>query len=363
MAHVVVWGAGAIGGFVAARLSERGHDVTLVAKPEQAEAINRDGIRLTMPDHTERTYHLRAATTLSAEPDVILLAVKTQDLAQACAQVCAQSERAPVVAMQNGIEPDQIAAAALGRERVLGASVMCATNYLRPEEIEVLFEGWIILGEPFGAVGPRTEQIRAVLNDVTTTYIARSMRDTRWTKLISNLNNGLAAATGLTMPELAKTVYGRRLSVRLMKEGYRVARASGARLDRHYYGRGHAAGRQDSNVSVIALLQSVVTSVVVVAPEWLGSRVLALAGASRFSKLPIHGSTWQSLQRSKPSEIDFLNGVVSRLGREHAVPTPWNDRVVEAVHEVERTRQSVAIDELFAPERQRERSPARGGQP
>lgn len=363
MARVAIWGAGAIGGFFAARLSEQGHDITLVARPDQSAAINRDGLRLVELNGPDRTYRVRAATAVESEPDVVLLTVKTQDLRAACEQVRAQTSHAPVVAMQNGIEPDEIAAAVLGSERVLGATVMCATNYLRPGEIDVLFEGWIILGEPFAATGSRIEQVRDILNSVIPTYITPSMRNARWTKLISNLNNGLAAASGLTMPELAKTKAARKLSVRLMKEGNQVARACGARLDRHYYGGGRRRGRarSDSNASIVALLQSVVTSVVVVAPEAVGSRVLALAGASRFSKLPVRGSTWQSLQRGRPTEIDYLNGAVARLGAEHGVPTPWNARVVEAVHEVERTGRSVSLDGLAAGERAQERVPTRGG--
>ena len=363
MARVAIWGAGAIGGFVAARLTERGHEVTLVARPDQVEIINRDGLRLGAVDGTSRSVRVRAATAVESEPEVILLTVKTQDLRAACEQVREQTSHAPVVAMQNGIEPDQIAAGVLGRDRVLGASVMCATNSLRPGEIEVFFEGWIILGEPFTSIGPRTEWIRGILDGVAPTYTAPSMRDARWTKLISNLNNGLAAATGLTMPELAKTKQGRELSVRLMKEGYLVARACGARLDRHYYGHGRRGGRArgDSNASIIALLQSVVTSLVVVAPDAIGARVLALAGTTRFTKLPIHGSTWQSLQRGKPTEIDYLNGAVARLGAEHGVPTPWNTRVVQAVREVERTRRSVPLAELGADAGVLERAPSRGG--
>ena len=362
--RVVIWGAGAIGCFLAARLSEAGHDITLVGRPAQVEAINQEGLRVIEADGRTQLYRLPAATSIDAEPDLVLLTVKTQDVPAACHQLSERTKNAPVVAMQNGVDADEMAAEALGRQRVLGASVMCATDYLRPGEIAILFEGWIILGEPFAEIGPRTEMIRSVLSVVTPTYIAPSMRNARWTKLISNLNNALAAVTGLTMPELARTTQGRRLSVRLMKEGYRVARASGARLDRHYYGRRQAANRrrpQDGNASVVALLQSIVTSVVVVAPEALGSSILALAGAGRFSKLPIHGSTWQSLQRGKPTEIDYLNGAIVRLGSQHRTPTPWNARVVEAVREVERTHRPISLADLCAAQGAREQAATRGG--
>ncbi|MGH2484775.1 MAG: ketopantoate reductase family protein [Ktedonobacterales bacterium] len=360
--RIALWGAGAIGCFFAARLSERGHEVTLIGRAEQVAAINRDGLRVIMDDGVSRTYRLPAATAIEQPPDLVLLTVKSQDVAAACQELRAQTGDTLVVAMQNGVEADQLAARALGRERVLGASLMCATDYLRPGEIAVHFIGWTILGEPFGPVGERTHSVRGVLDDVMPTYITSSMRNARWTKLISNLNNGLSAATGLTLPELAKCAAGRRLSVRLMKEGNRVARACGARLDHHYYGGKRATGEpgQARNASIIALLQSVVTTLVVAAPEAVASPVLALAGLSRFSRMPIHGSTWQSIERGKPTEIEYQNGAVARLGAEHGVATPWNARVVAAVREVELTHHYLPLRELLAPARQPAASTAGG---
>jgi 2-dehydropantoate 2-reductase len=49
------------------------------------------------------------------------------------------------------------------------------------------------------------------------------------------------------------------------------------------------------------------------------------------------GSTLQSLQRGRPTEIDYLNGEVVRLGAELGVPTPLNARLIELVHQVERS--------------------------
>ncbi|HKV85762.1 MAG TPA: 2-dehydropantoate 2-reductase [Ktedonobacterales bacterium] len=360
--RIAIWGAGAIGCFLAARLSERGHEVTLIGRVEQVTTINRDGLRVVMDDGDTRTCRMRAATAIEQPPDLVLLTVKSQDVAAACRDLRSQTGDAPVVAMQNGVEADELAADALGRERVLGASLMCATDYLRPGEIAVHFVGWTILGEPFGPIRERTHMIRGVLEGVMPTYITTSMRDARWTKLISNLNNGLSAATGLTLPELARSAMGRRLSVRLMKEGNRVARACGARLDHHYYGgkRATTEGGQARNASIIALLQSVVTTLVVVAPEAFASPVLALAGLSRFSRMPIHGSTWQSIERGKPTEMEYLNGAVVRLGAQHGVATPWNARVVAAVSEVERTHQYLPLRAVCAPARQ-PAAPTAGG--
>ena len=130
--RVAVVGAGAIGCFLAARLSEGGHAITLVGHPEQADAINDGGLLLTDPRRGVRRYRLRAVRSLCERPDLVLLTVKTQDVAQACHDIRPFVMGVPVVAMQNGIQGDQLAAEVLGREAVVGAVVMCAARGLRP---------------------------------------------------------------------------------------------------------------------------------------------------------------------------------------------------------------------------------------
>ena len=50
-------------------------------------------------------------------------------------------------------------------------------------------------------------------------------------------------------------------------------------------------------------------------------------------------STLQSIRKGKPTEIDYLNGEIVRLGEKLNVATPYNSKVVELVHEVEETHQ------------------------
>lgn len=347
--RIAIVGAGAIGCFLAARLSAAGHDVTLVGRDEQVEAISRGGLLLTEANGERKRYELRARRRLEAEPELVLLTVKTQDVVEACQQIAPALGEAPVVAMQNGLEGDRIAAGILGREAVMGAVVMCATSYLKPGEISVQFAGWLIVGEPFGAVRSRTREVATALAAGLPTYVSRHLTRTRWSKLIYNLNNGLGAATGLTLPEIARTREGVRLSVRLMREGYAVARAAGVRLDHGLYGLSPGALSRDPNASLVALLQSTMTSVVSAAPEPVGVAVLGAASRSRLNSIAIRGSTWQSIQRGKASEIDHLNGYVVRLGRQLGVPTPYNARVVEIVHEVERSSVFRGLADLIPP--------------
>jgi len=355
MAGIVVVGAGAIGGMLAARLAAQGVRVALVGREAQVEAIRREGLRLREPAGFVRRFPVPAtasvAEALAGEPpSLVALAVKTQDLAPVCrelAPLLASLPGVPVITLQNGVQADALAGAVLGRERIVGAVVMCAASALEPGQVEVQFPGWLVVGEPFGRVRRRTRQVAEVLGAAVPTYVTENLVGVRWSKLISNLNNGLCAATGLLMGELLEHPAGRVLPVRVMKEGYAVARAAGVRLDHGLYGLGGRALAGGWRTAAIAVLQSTMTLVLAWLPERVATSVLVAAGRSGLGRLPVRGSTWQSLARGRPSEIDFLNGEIVRRGEALGVPVPYNRRVVETVHEVERTRRFVPVAALW----------------
>ena len=106
--HIVVLGAGAIGSIYGARLSTA-HEVTLLTRAAHAEAINRDGLRVTGAE--ERTYRVRAATLLDrVEPDtLIILATKVSD-SDAAVRSIAPLLRADTVILcvQNGLYSEKV---------------------------------------------------------------------------------------------------------------------------------------------------------------------------------------------------------------------------------------------------------------
>jgi 2-dehydropantoate 2-reductase len=65
-----------------------------------------------------------------------------------------------------------------------------------------------------------------------------------------------------------------------------------------------------------------------------------------YSKLPVLGSTLQSIKRGKNTEIDYLNGEIVKLGKKNGIPTPANSLIVELVHQTETTGKFLTVDEL-----------------
>ncbi len=164
---ITVVGAGAIGGFVGARLLNAGHDIRFVeANRDHVAAIRADGLRVT------------GAMSLRVWPDValphevggrlglVLLAVKAQDTVAALEPIVpGLTPDSLVVSLQNGLEEYRIAAA-VGQERTIGASLTFGGHYEAPGTIAYAGPGSFHLGELDGSMTERLERLAIVLSAV-----------------------------------------------------------------------------------------------------------------------------------------------------------------------------------------------------
>src|ERR1019366_3274518 len=130
----VIYGAGAIGGVVGARLHQGGFDVALIARGAHLEEIRRSGLTLETP--AERSVLDLRAVEDPAElglgsGDVVLLATKGQDTPRALAALRrAGADEVPVVCLQNGVENERLALRSFAA--TYGAVVMVPAAHLRP---------------------------------------------------------------------------------------------------------------------------------------------------------------------------------------------------------------------------------------
>jgi 2-dehydropantoate 2-reductase len=180
MRYAVI-GAGAIGGTVAAGLVRDGHDVLLCdSDPEHVGAINADGLRIEGPVE-ELTVPARAVAPDDL-PDglgAVLLAVKAHHTAAAMEHVAPRL--APdgfVVSLQNGFNEDTIAAA-VGRERVVGAFVNFGADVVAPGRILRGNRATFMIGELDGGDTPR---VRALVDDIADARQTANIHGFLWAK-------------------------------------------------------------------------------------------------------------------------------------------------------------------------------------
>ena len=292
----VVFGAGAVGGVVGARLHQAGFAVTLIARGAHLEAIRRDGLTLLTPVQ-------RAVLPLPAAGDpseiawgddvVVLLVTKSQDtLAALTALRAAAGPGVPVICVQNGVENERTALRLL--DHVYGAAVMAPTAHLEPGIVESYgadISGAIDIGRYPDGVDERCERVCAALE--ASMFNSRPMPDVmrlKYAKLLLNLTNAVQA--------LCEPGEGRdELTALVRAEGRAVLTAAGVPF--------------------------VADEVTDVTARWTQWGVRDIDGRRRAGS-----STWQSLARGTGATGDRLPQRRDRAqGRLHGVPTPVNAAV------------------------------------
>src|ERR1700722_7728472 len=165
----VIFGAGAVGGVVGARLHQAGHEVTLIARGAHFESVRRDGLRFETP--VERVVlELAVVEDPGAiawrDDDVALLAVKGEDTAAALAALRpAAPPSLPIVCLQNGVENERLALRCFAH--VYGAVVMVPSAHLEPGLVQAYgaaLTGTIDIGRYPSGTDERCEAIAGALD-------------------------------------------------------------------------------------------------------------------------------------------------------------------------------------------------------
>src|SRR5918999_2724572 len=252
---ICVFGAGAVGGHIAAKLAARGHDVSVVARGAHCEAMRDKGITLI---HGAQTIHGRVRTTDPGVQDFVFVALKANALdafADAAPQLVGKDTG--VVFAQNGIpwwyglglspsrprppdlsklDPHQKLVRAIPVQNILGCVVYSANEVREPGVIvnNVPGNNMLVVGQADDADSARVKQLRAALNEADLfSPFTQDIREAVWGKLVQNLSTAaLCTLVGATVKEVRSDPDLAVLSKRLAEEARSIARAHGVDPDR-----------------------------------------------------------------------------------------------------------------------------------
>jgi 2-dehydropantoate 2-reductase len=331
-ANIAVIGAGAIGGITAAFIKKAGWDPVLVCKhQETADLTTSPGVRITgtKGDHTIALKAVKNISDLSGHQDVVFLATKANDCLEAArALLPFLKPESIVVSLQNGICEDALAEV-LGRKRVMGCVVGWGATNTGPAELEATSTGEFVIGNIDHGPDDRLAPIKQMLDAVYPTRISENIMGELYSKLIINACiNTLGVIGGVKLGRLLANKNARHTFFDLMREAMSVADAmkvsvapaGGGKLD--YYklleGKGMPANLK----------------------RFLTIRIIG------FKYRNIKSSSWQSLERGRRTEIDYLNGYICEKGKEFGVPTALNDAVRAMVLEIENGKRSMSLENL-----------------
>ena len=314
--RVTVFGAGAIGGYLAAKMAATGRvDLSVVARGAHLAAIEKDGLRL-VEDGKETAVPVRAAERAAdlGVQDYVILALKAHSVGPALAQIAPLvGPDTAVVTMQNGVpwwyfyklggeldgtrleavDPGGVIWSGFGPERVIGSVVFPAVEVDAPGLIRHVEGRRFSLGEPSG---DKSDRVTRLAEEMIAAGLQAPVRDDIrseiWVKLWGNLCfNPISALTGSTLEAIVADDGTRALAKAMMLEAQAIGEALGVRftidVDRRIKGAG-------------------------------------AVGAHKTSML-------QDLERGRPMEIDALVTAVQELGRLTGRPTPTIDTVLALV--------------------------------
>jgi len=323
---ICVIGAGAIGSVAAAYLHRAKQEVTLVGKPDQVRAINQHGLRITGV-RDEELFHLPAKIVMDEPCELVIFTTKTQDLEAAYQDNQEFLEDCYILTTQNGVQADNILSCHFEKDKMFSSIVMFGATYIKSGEVIFNFEGDWILGMPFAPIGPIAQRIAELLGRAFHVVTTSEITGMKYLKLFVNFNNCIPAMVGRPMQETFADLDLCRLSIRLLKEGVDIVKMAGLQL----------VSMPNFPVERITGLAQM--------PEEAAAGIIqkALTG---LSKEPLYGSILQSINRGRESEIDFINGEVVSLAKQLRKEAPLNGRVVELVHQVEKTGKFFTVEDI-----------------
>lgn len=308
---ILIAGAGAIGGYIGAKMAKQGQDVILFARGPHYQAMRENGVRVIEAD-SEFTVRPRVIDDLgqAGAVDTVFLGVKAHGLPNLAPHLRPViGPETTVVSTQNGlpwwyfqrhggpldgtrierVDPGGVISSAVDPSRVIASIVYFSTEVTSPGVIQHIDGNRISLGEPDGS---RSDRIRAIAESLIQAGlrapVTTRIRHEIWVKILGNLAfNPISALTGATLVEMVRHPEVCTLVRRMMEEAEAVAHQIGIEL-----------------------------------PVSIDQRI---AGAEKVGEHKT--SMLQDLEANRPLELEAIVGAVVELGQRLGIPMPHTESV------------------------------------
>ncbi len=330
MTKIGVVAAGAIGGSIAADLTQAGLDVTVIDQwPAHVEAMRAHGIQVSMPDADVvvdiDAHHVCDLSFLKPTFDVVLLCAKSQDtkwMAQLIEPFLADD--GVLVGVQNSMN-DDAHAAIVGPSRTLGCAIELSADLFDPGVIvrNTSRSGtWLAVGELDGSMTPRLDEVAEILRHASVVETTPNISGKKWTKLVANsMTMGPFGLFGLRNWDAMRLPGMHKISVGLGRETVAVGQALGHQLEPIF---GLTADDFSGGTD----------DVLVKAMETLMRHV---GKDSQTAVVVDH-------KKGRRSEFEFISGHVVKMGLETGVPTPYNSAVTDLAWQIDRGQLAMGPD-------------------
>jgi 2-dehydropantoate 2-reductase len=305
MKHIMIVGAGSVGGYFGAHLAKYNPNVSFLLRPKTLAAVQRQGLTIRSASGTLVVHPVSSSDVHQLpQPDLIVLAVKAYDLDEVLSQIePVVTDRTVILTLQNGIDTEDRVIARLKRDCVVGGVAFIYSKIVSPGVIDHYKKGNVAIGELMGHESERLLQIRDVFAAAgIPCQLSKDIRRSKWEKMCWNcVFNPMTVliddkvSKALDHPEMMGVI------------------------------------RQ-----IVGEITAVSAALKVPLPEDMPERVVKWTQEIR----DIHTSMYDDWKAGRQTEIRNLNGYIVDKGRDLGIPTPVNEALtamIKTITEKERS--------------------------
>jgi 2-dehydropantoate 2-reductase len=334
---IAVMGTGAVGAYAGAHMAKAGENITFIDPwPANVETMKAKGLKVShireVPEWSTpvRALHLTELQQAAKEEpfDIAFVCMKSYDTEWATTMIAQYlGPNGFVVSLQNCMNEETIAGV-VGWGKVVGCIAssitvdLCEPGHVRRAagksgDKHTVFR----TGEVHGRITDRVKEIKRLVSYADSALATTNLWGERWSKLVTNgMANGMSASTGLISKDILTNDSLRRFGARLGSEAIRVGQALGYELEEIHHIDPEIiakAGEGDEAAT----------------KEYDAHRLAEVGKSGGGEHRPSMG---QDMVKGRRTEIEFLNGLITRKGDEVGIPTPANRALVDIVKRVEK---------------------------
>jgi len=295
---IAIIGTGGVGGYFGAKLARAGFDITFLARGDHLKAIQNKGLKVKSILGGFEVENLKVTDKISdiERPDLVILGVKAWqiiDIRDDLNKIIHADSL--ILPLQNGVLAAEELSEKIDKKNILGGLCRIISKIESPGVINHFGVSPTIV---FGEIDkPKTERLIQIEKIFEKAEIDANISDDinaeLWKKFISICVSGLLAVTKATYGELRELKATRDMMISLLTEVYLLAQKIGVKIE----------------------------------SDFVEKTVSTIDAYPYYSTSSLTRDVWEG----KPSEIDYQNGTVVRLGKKHGVDTPINSFVYNCI--------------------------------
>ena len=326
---IAIYGAGAMGTVLGALLTKGGVNVDLITRNEaHVQGLKEKGAQIVCAaDKTEWNIPVNALlpNEMTEQYDVVFLMTKQRHNAEILEFLLPKlTDDGVICTTQNGL-PEESVMQAVGAERTYGCVASYGASFIGEGKVALTSEikAMSVTVGGYRGGGEKTALLQEILSHAgkatgneNFAKPTENLAGARWSKLAINAAfSGLSVVTGQTFGEIAKKRKSKRIALGVLRECLDVANAKGVTLAKM---QGHDMQKMLGNRSFFGTAFA----------------LIALPFAMKRHK-NLRSGMLADVENGRKCEIDFINGVVCKEGKEVGVETPLCEKIVEIAHGIE----------------------------